>query len=146
MGKFLEHAAYEGSDIYFFQQLAEIASRSDNRLIFIGILHQAFADHAHRLARETRDEWAKIQGRFVDLVVNSTTMEQLDVLGRAIECDQVPHWFGDTCIEIVEFLESNAERQLDGFLRIVLAAAPNGRGAARFNLASTIRAKSTKHL
>ena len=60
MGKFLEHAAYEGTDIYFFQQLAEIASRSNNRLIFIGILHQAFEEYAHRLARETRDEWAKI--------------------------------------------------------------------------------------
>ncbi len=117
MGKFLEHAAYEGGDIYFFQQLAEIASRSDNRLVFIGILHQAFAEHAHRLARETRDEWAKIQGRFVDLVVNSTADEQLDVLGRAIESDQVPHRFGDTCKGIAEFLDSNAERELDDFLK-----------------------------
>ena len=32
MGKFLESAAYDGSDIYFFQQLAEIASRSKNRI------------------------------------------------------------------------------------------------------------------
>ncbi len=116
MGKFLEHAAYEGSDIYFFQQLAEIASRSENRLIFIGILHQAFAEHAHRLARETRDEWAKIQGRFVDLVVNSTSGEQLDMLGRAIECDQIPNWFGDTCKEFAEFLDPNGEPEFDDVL------------------------------
>ena len=117
MGKFLEHAAYEGSDIYFFQQLAEIASRSESRLIFIGILHQAFAEHAHRLARETRDEWAKIQGRFVDLVVNSTSGEQLDVLGRAIECEQVPNWFGDTCRETAEFLDPNGELELHDVLK-----------------------------
>ena len=63
MGKFLESAAYDSSDIYFFQQLAEIASRSDNRLVVVGILHQAFDEYANRLSRESRDEWAKIQGQ-----------------------------------------------------------------------------------
>ena len=51
MGKFLESAAYDSSDIYFFQQLAEIASRSDNRLVVVGVLHQAFDEYAHRLSR-----------------------------------------------------------------------------------------------
>ena len=32
-----------------------------------------------------RDEWSKIQGRFVDLVVNASGEEQIDLLGRAIE-------------------------------------------------------------
>ena len=90
MGKFLEGAAYEGNDIYFFQQLAELASRSNNRLIFVGILHQAFEEYANRLSREMRDEWAKIQGRFVDLAVNTGPEEQLDLLGRAIESDFTP--------------------------------------------------------
>ena len=87
MGKFLESAAYDGSDIYFFQQLAEIASRSGNRLVVVGILHQAFEEYAHRLTRETRDEWAKIQGRFVDLAINIGSDEQIDLLSRAIESD-----------------------------------------------------------
>ena len=90
MGKFLEGATYEGNDIYFFQQLAEIASRSDSRLIVVGILHQAFEEYAHRLSREMRDEWAKIQGRFVDLTVNTGPDEQLELLGRAIESDWEP--------------------------------------------------------
>ena len=64
MGKFLESAAYDSSDVYFFQQLAEIASRSDNRLVVVGILHQAFDEYANRVSRESREEWAKIQGRF----------------------------------------------------------------------------------
>ena len=87
MGKFLEGAAYEGNDIYFFQQLAELASRSDNRLIVVGILHQAFEEYAHRLSREMRDEWAKIQGRFVDLAVNTGPDEQLELIAQAIESD-----------------------------------------------------------
>ena len=90
MGKFLESAAYDGSDIYFFQQLAEIASRSNNRLIVVGILHQAFEEYAHRLSRESRDEWAKIQGRFVDLAVNAGADEQIELLSRAIESDHHP--------------------------------------------------------
>ena len=87
MGKVLEGAAYDGTDIYFFQQLAEIASRSDNRLIVVGILHQAFEEYAYRLSREMRDEWAKIQGRFIDLAVSVGPNEQLELLGRAIEVD-----------------------------------------------------------
>ena len=90
MGKFLEGAAYEGNDIYFFQQLAELASRSGGRLIVVGILHQAFEEYAHRLSREMRDEWAKIQGRFIDLAVNTGPDEQLELLGRAIESDCEP--------------------------------------------------------
>ena len=90
MGKFLEAAAHDGTDIYFFQQLAELASRSNKRLIVVGILHQAFEEYAHRLARQMRDEWAKIQGRFVDLAVNIGGDEQIDLLGRAIESDRGP--------------------------------------------------------
>ena len=91
MGKFLEGAARDGTDIYFFQQLAELASRSGRRLIVIGILHQAFEEYAHRLSREMRDEWAKIQGRFVDLAITVGADEQVELLSRAIESDHVRH-------------------------------------------------------
>ena len=90
LGKFLEAAANDRSDIFLFQELAERASRSRGRLIVVGILHQAFDEYAHLLSREMRDEWAKIQGRFVDLVVNTRGDEQIDLLGRAIESDHCP--------------------------------------------------------
>ncbi len=86
MGKFLEAAAQDGSDVYVFQQLAEAASRSKGRLLFVGVLHQAFNEYAHRLTHELRDEWAKIQGRFVDLPVNTVGEEQIELISRAIEC------------------------------------------------------------
>jgi len=37
-----------------------------------------------------RDEWAKIQGRFIDLVVNTAGEEQIDLISRAIESDHHP--------------------------------------------------------
>lgn len=89
MGKFLEAAAQNGSDVYIFQQLAEAASRSNGRFLFVGVLHQAFDEYAHRLSNELRDEWAKIQGRFVDLPVNTIGEEQIDLISRAIESKKV---------------------------------------------------------
>jgi hypothetical protein len=90
MGKFLEAAAQGGVDVYLFQQLAELSSRSGGRLLFVGILHQAFEEYAHRLSREMREEWSKIHGRFVDLAVNTGGEEQIDLLSRAIESDGAP--------------------------------------------------------
>ena len=90
MGKFLEAAAQDGTDIYVFQQLAEAASRSNGRLLVVGLLHQAFEEYSNRLSREMRDEWAKIQGRFIDLPVNTAGEEQIDLLSRAIESSHRP--------------------------------------------------------
>ncbi|APZ51089.1 ATP-binding protein [Salipiger abyssi] len=90
MGKFLEAAAQEGADVYLFQLLAEAASRSKGRLIVVGILHQAFEEYANRLSREMRDEWSKIQGRYIDLAVNAAGEEQIELISRAIESGRVP--------------------------------------------------------
>ena len=87
MGKFLEAAAQDGTDVYIFQQLAEAASRSNRRFLLVGILHQAIEEYAHRLSHEMRDEWTKIQGRFIDLPVNTVGEEQIDLISRAIESD-----------------------------------------------------------
>jgi len=88
MGKFLEAAAQDRSDIFILQEIAEAASRSKGRLIVIGVLHQAFEEYAHRLSHEMRDEWAKIQGRFLDLVVDTAGEEQIDLISRAIETNR----------------------------------------------------------
>jgi len=85
LGKFLEHAAATGEDIYFYQQLAEAASRSDGNLVVIGILHQAFEQYATRLGQSAREEWAKVQGRFVDIPLLAANDETIALIGRAIE-------------------------------------------------------------
>lgn len=97
MGKFLESAARNEYDIYIFQQLAELASRSQRRLLIVGILHQSFEEYTFRLSHEVRDEWAKIQGRFIDLVVNSTAEEQIELLSRAIANNQNPEGMAEIC-------------------------------------------------
>lgn len=90
MGKFLEGAAEGNSDIYILQQVAELASRSKGKIVVLGILHQAFAEYARRLTRDIRDEWSKIQGRFIDLPLNVAGEELIDLVGRAIKSDRKP--------------------------------------------------------
>lgn len=86
LGKFLEASAQgQGDDINFFQDLAERASRSDGRLIVVGILHQAFDAYATRLGRQARDDWSKVQGRFTDIPLVSATDEVLQLVARAID-------------------------------------------------------------
>lgn len=87
MGKFLEEVAKGSLDVYFFQLLAEAASRSNGRLIVIGILHQSFEEYASRLSRSIRDEWTKIHGRFTDLPINTAGEEQIELIARAVTND-----------------------------------------------------------
>ena len=112
MGKFLEASANDGSDIHLFQQLAERASRSSGRLLVVGILHQAFEEYAHRLSRQMRDEWSKIQGRFVDLVVNTAGDEQIDLLGRAIESGHRPKPPGSLAEGVVRLIHGKRSPHL----------------------------------
>lgn len=87
LGKFLESAAQETGDLHFFQELAEAASRSNGKLIVVGILHQSFDAYAARLGRQARDEWAKVQGRYIDIPLVAGTDEVVELIGRAIEVD-----------------------------------------------------------
>ena len=117
MGKVLEGAARDGHDIHFFQELAELASRSDGRLVVVGILHQAFDEYAHRLAREIRDEWAKIQGRFVDLAVNAAADEQISLLGRAIQNDGTRPNLNGIYEDVARLTKRGDTEALQGLLR-----------------------------
>ncbi|MEI7184830.1 ATP-binding protein [Pectobacterium carotovorum] len=84
MGKFLENAAIEGDDIYFFQDLAESAAREDSNLLTLGILHQSFRQYADKLQKNVKDEWSKIQGRFSDIPIIVNSDEIVDLVGNAI--------------------------------------------------------------
>lgn len=90
LGKYLEHAAQDGSDLHILQDLAEFAARADGRLIILGILHQSFERYATKLPRATRDEWAKIQGRFQDIPLATAVDETLELIARAITSEATP--------------------------------------------------------
>ena len=107
MGKFLENAALSNSDIYFFQLLAEAASRSNGRLIVIGILHQAFQEYAGRMSKDSRDEWMKIHGRFVDVPVNVSGEEQIELISRAITQSSIPEENSSIVKRTAELIQKN---------------------------------------
>lgn len=107
MGKFLEASALgSGDDVYFFQELAEAAARSEGRLVVVGVLHQSFAQYSARLGIDTRDDWAKVQGRYVDLPLVAASDEVVELIGRAIEATERPPWMQDASKTIAEAIRS----------------------------------------
>lgn len=87
LGKFLEHASQSGEDIGFYQELAEAASRCKGNLVVIGVLHQAFEQYASRLGQSAQEEWAKVQGRYVDIPLVAGSDEVVSLIGRALSVD-----------------------------------------------------------
>lgn len=107
MGKFLEASALgAGDDVYFFQELAEAAARSEGRLVVVGVLHQSFAQYSARLGIDTRDDWAKVQGRYVDLPLVAASDEVVELIGRAIEAEHCPPWMLETSNAIADAIRS----------------------------------------
>ena len=88
LGKFLEYAAQAPArgDVFVLQTLAEFATRSTQTPLFLlTILHQAFEQYAHRLAKPQREEWAKVQGRFEDIAFVEPAEQILRLIGSAIQ-------------------------------------------------------------
>ncbi|MFN7153710.1 MAG: ATP-binding protein [Acidovorax sp.] len=107
MGKFLEASALgHGDDVYFFQELAEAAARANGKLVVIGVLHQSFAQYGARLGTDTRDEWTKVQGRYIDLPFVAASDEVVELIGRAIEAERSPEWMLDASNTIADSIRS----------------------------------------
>ena len=107
MGKFLEASALgSGDDVYFFQEIAEAAARSEGRLVVVGVLHQSFAQYSARLGIDTRDDWAKIQGRYIDLPFVAASDEVVELIGKAIDAKRRPDWMRDASNTIADAIRS----------------------------------------
>ena len=92
LGKFLEYAAQSPAkgDVFVLQTLAEFATRSTQTPLFLlTILHQAFEQYAHRLAKSQREEWAKVQGRFEDIAFVEPAEQILRLIASAIQDESV---------------------------------------------------------
>jgi hypothetical protein len=106
LGKFLESAVHHGDDIYFYQELAEAASRSRGKLVVIGVLHQAFEQYATKLGRNAREEWAKIQGRYIDIPLVAGSDELVELTGKAINSG-LPHpWTKNLCMKVARSIKA----------------------------------------
>ncbi len=82
LGKYLEGG--NADNCYFLQELAEAVNRAQAPIIVLGILHQAFDAYANKLSKAQRDEWAKVQGRYVDIPLLSAADEVLQLLDKSI--------------------------------------------------------------
>lgn len=87
LGKALDFQSNNDGDLYFFQELADIAQSAKKPVVIIGFLHQAFSQYAKGKAALTQQEWAKVQGRYRDLNYNPTVDESLILVGDSIRVE-----------------------------------------------------------
>lgn len=107
LGKFLEHAADTSGDLHLFQEMAEAFARADSDCILLGILHQAFQEYAAALGQFGRDEWAKIQGRFVDLSFSVSLDEVVELAAASIEGPPPSKKTFGLCRQVADSLNGN---------------------------------------
>ncbi|SEL41332.1 hypothetical protein [Parapedobacter koreensis] len=86
-GKFLEYAAKNNphSEIYFLQQLAELANNAKRNILLITTLHQDFGGYAFSLTERERKEWTKVQGRFKEITFNEPAEQLLRIAANRLE-------------------------------------------------------------
>ena len=77
-GKFLEYAADNNpeSELYFIQQLAELAGDLSHEIMLITTLHKDFNAYARGLTKPQQNEWDKVRGRMKEVTFNEP-VEQL---------------------------------------------------------------------
>lgn len=90
LGKFLEYSVAEGGDVHLLQDLAERAARSGGRLVVVGLLHQSFEQYAGKLGKSARDEWAKVQGRYLNIPFVAQADEVAALIARAVDVEARP--------------------------------------------------------
>lgn len=90
LGQFLDYAARqdEERDLFVLQSLAEAAARSsDAPVLVVTILHQAFERYTLNAGPTRRIEWAKVQGRFVDLPFQEPAIQMIRMVAAALRPD-----------------------------------------------------------
>lgn len=88
MGKLLDHIARNNGDLHLFQELSERINRLSTKqcpFIFLGILHQAFSDYARGMSHHIALEWAKIQGRYIDITYRISLDESVALVSKTIK-------------------------------------------------------------
>ncbi len=87
LGQYLDYAARHDDerDLFVLQTLAETAARSgETPILVVTILHQAFEHYTTYAGPRRRIEWAKVQGRFVDLVFQEPTSQMIRLIAAAL--------------------------------------------------------------
>lgn len=107
MGKLLETLARGSGNLHFFQDLSEKINRLSKPecpFVFMGILHQSFADYAKGLSHQIALEWSKIQGRYIDISYRISLDESIALVSKTIK---------KTDCKIPEKVEKNDHELID---------------------------------
>jgi len=87
LGQYLDYAAHHDDerDLFVLQSLAEMAARSgDTPVVVVTILHQAFEHYTAHAGSRRRLEWAKVQGRFIDLAFQEPLSQMIRMVAAAL--------------------------------------------------------------
>lgn len=84
MGKTLEFINKNKGELHLFQDLAEVLSRIETPVIFLGLLHQSFSEYAKERGTKLQEEWGKIQGRYTDILYSVSTDETVALIAQSI--------------------------------------------------------------
>jgi hypothetical protein len=87
LGKFLEFASLhpERQDVFLLQRLAEAASRSGDKPLFVVcLLHQGFNAYASHLNQVAQREWEKVAGRFEEILFNQPIEQIAHLIAAAL--------------------------------------------------------------
>ena len=117
-GKFLEYASKNlpESELYFIQQLAELVNNIEKEILFISTLHQGFNSYSQQLTKYQKQEWDKVNGRFVELAFNEP-VEQLLVLA-AEKLNEPDNKVNNTLKELFETIKKTKTFPLRNNLNI----------------------------
>ncbi|MGL5027440.1 MAG: hypothetical protein ACRC6P_15870 [Shewanella oncorhynchi] len=93
MGKMLDHINKNKGEMHVFQEIGERVTRMSFPILFLGLLHQTFSEYAKGRGSKKEEEWAKIQGRYCDVLFNVTTDETVSIISSSIKSDAEPTVF-----------------------------------------------------
>lgn len=103
LGKFLEYESYHPQyrEIHLLQLLAEHAHTAHRAPLYLVVmLHQAFEHYSHRIGKQLRDEWRKVQGRFNSLAFLESPEQSIRIVAAAFERREV--CLPDTVVDALE--------------------------------------------
>jgi len=87
MGKMLDHINKNKGEMHVFQEIGERVTRMHFPVLFLGLLHQTFSEYAKGRGSKKEEEWAKIQGRYCDVLYSVTTDETVSIISSSITTD-----------------------------------------------------------
>ena len=119
LGKYLEFAI-QTNDVYFLQELADYASRSSGKVIVLGILHQSFDAYVSYLPTNVREEWAKVQGRFENYLIEPSPYESLHLIaGSIVRVDYAAEAHAELNAALAEYLSAHMQNFKHGILELL---------------------------